>query len=370
MDVSSVDAGLFDCLQINLAVLASHYHGAATPYRLGAELHFNPRSRQNSLPTVEPSLGQQLEAADERLGLASIQRVDTASAHEALGSDVPVYLITDAAYLPWLPYYRQKHVEHSFLLEPAGDGVWIIDGYRNETIWGPAEPCRFKRDRSAVVDLIRTLPDLSAIWFEPRPLPAPPPLSFEMSRQSLRSYLSTYAEHPDRETALDRFSLEIWLLHRSRRLHTRYRCEFRGDVSPAVRTHLQEWSKMVARVYLAYRRVAQGRPEPPGLFTAVGNLLGEDGSVFVPESPVSDGTDVHAGVRATVATVLGLPEQLVEQGELTNLPAFSSLRMIEIVERLERVFAVEFPPGSLLPEKLVRVDDLCELVRDARRQAV
>jgi hypothetical protein len=37
--------------------------------------------------------------------------------------------------------------------------------------------------------------------------------------------------------------------------------------------------------------------------------------------------------------------------------------MVEIVERLEHEFSVEFAPGDLVPERLHRIDDLCGLVQ-------
>ncbi|MGI5200391.1 hypothetical protein ACQEU6_02090 [Spirillospora sp. CA-108201] len=38
------------------------------------------------------------------------------------------------------------------------------------------------------------------------------------------------------------------------------------------------------------------------------------------------------------------------------------MRMLEIVEALERRFGVEFAPTALLPERLHRMNDLCALI--------
>lgn len=53
-DFDSVHTGLLDCVQVNLAVLADHHHGAGTHLRAGAALDFRTWKRPDGLPTVEP----------------------------------------------------------------------------------------------------------------------------------------------------------------------------------------------------------------------------------------------------------------------------------------------------------------------------
>ncbi|MFJ9721559.1 acyl carrier protein [Streptomyces sp. NPDC101209] len=364
-----VRAELLDCLQANLAVLADRHHGRDTHLRLGGTLRFAPAPHgPGGLPTVEPTVEEQLTAATERLGLAV---TDLATGRPAAPSDTsaqPLYVVTDAFHLPWVPYHEHKHVEHSFLLEPDADGVTVTDAYHNDTPWGRARPLRLTYRRHEADALLAALPETTvAVRLSPRtPGPVPAPAHIPADEAVIDAYVRAYADHEDRVLALERFTLETWLLARARKLHAAYVAGLAGGTQDeAVRAHLARWDGVVEHAYLAYRRAARGRAEPAGLFERAGEAIRADAAVFGarPARALED------EVRSVVAQVLHVGEDVLAvgtegfDGDLSRLAEFGSLRMVEIVERLEQRFAVEFAPEDLVPENLHRVDDLCALIR-------
>ncbi|QKG18509.1 acyl carrier protein [Actinomadura verrucosospora] len=71
---------------------------------------------------------------------------------------------------------------------------------------------------------------------------------------------------------------------------------------------------------------------------------------------------VHDEVIDTAAEVLAVDRpSLVAADPLTELPTFSSFRVVDIVERLEERLGVEIDPADLRPENLHHLDALCEL---------
>jgi acyl carrier protein len=312
-------------------------------------------------------LDEQLADAAELLGLAVTDRMRGVSGPELAAADGPVYVIADAFHLPWLPYYGHKHVEHSFVVEPDADGVAVEDAYHNDTQWGRVRPSRRWYSRVELADVMAALPDgAETVRLAPQPLgPAPEPVR-ELDEGLMEDYLRAYAEHGDRSAALERFMLETWLLARSRRLHGAYAAGLTGAgaLPGPVRDQLARWDSVVEHAYLAFRRVARGRAEPPELLARAGEALHADAVAFGegPGETARTGRPVYGVVRSAVGSVLGVAEHLLEESELTEFPEFSSLRMVEIVERLEHEFSVEFAPGDLVPERLHRIDDLCGLV--------
>ncbi|CAL9655955.1 acyl carrier protein [Streptomyces sp. Tu 3180] len=369
-----VRAALLDCLQANLAVLADRHHGPDTHLRLGAVLRFAPAPHgPGGLPTVEPTVEDQLAAAGELLGLAVRARATGRPGTAPDGPAEPSYVVADAFHLPWVPYHGHRHVEHSFLVEPDADGVTVTDAYHNDTTWGPARPLRLSYRREQLDVLLAALPeDTVTVRLSARPPgPAPAPVHAPAGEAAVDAYLRAYADHEDRVLALERFTLETWLLARARHLHAAYAARLAGGAQDeTVRAHLARWDGVVEHTYLAYRRAVRGRAEPAGLFERVGEALRADAAVFGGRRPRTP-EDLEDEVRAVVAEVLHVPaDSLVVgaggfDGNLSRLAEFGSMRMVEVVERLEQRFAVEFAPEDLVPENLHRVDDLCALIRRA-----
>ncbi|MGX1885240.1 acyl carrier protein [Streptomyces sp. NPDC055287] len=357
-----VHADRLDCLQANLGLLADRHHGAATHLRLGAVLRFAPRPAPDGpltgLLTVEPALDQHVADAAHLLGLAVTDRRRHAPGSGPVAVDAPVYVIADAYGLPWVPYHGTKHVEHSFLAEPDDDGgITVSDAYHNDTQWGRARPLRRTYSRDGFAALIDALPEgAETVRFAPQPLGPPPEPVYAPGPVTSADYLRGYAEHPDRRAALEAFTLETWLLARSRRLHAQYAAEVCGaPPGETLRLHLGRWDSLVEHAYLTFRRVDRGRAEPSGLLERAAEALRGDAAAF----------GVRGAVRETVASVLGIPETALAASELTAHPEFNSLRMVEIVELLEDRFAVEFEAAELVPENLQRIDDLSALVKRA-----
>ncbi|WP_424186723.1 acyl carrier protein [Actinokineospora sp. G85] len=344
-----------DCVQANLAVLADHHHGRDTHLNLGAALRLRWRVGADGLPTVEPTLDDQLADARELLGLAV--REDTtltgAELAAAAESGSPVYAVADAFELPWVPYCGHKHMEHSFLLVSGGT---VVDAYANKTQWGPAIPGTWDFPHGALAGTTTR-----ALRFDPVPLTAPTAL---VEIADADGYLAGYAAHEDRVAAFERLTLETWLLARSRALHAAFRARQDTEPRPEQAAHLDGWAALVEQTYLAYRRVARGRAEPPGVLSRLGDLLAADQAVFGAAPGAGRDERLRRSVAGLVASVLRVPAaRLLDGAEFTTLPRFSSFRLVEIVERLESELGAEIDPVDLVPENLHRVDDLCQIIR-------
>ncbi len=127
---------LFDCLQANIAVLADRWHGTGTHLRLGSTLRFRPVTGADGLPSVERTAEECL--ADSRRGLGiAVRALHRTPAADRLCPAEGCYVVSDAYHLPWVPYFEQRHMDHSFLAEASDvDGVQVVDGYHNETPMG------------------------------------------------------------------------------------------------------------------------------------------------------------------------------------------------------------------------------------------
>ncbi|GAA3486960.1 acyl carrier protein [Streptomyces cremeus] len=381
-----MDAELFDCLQVNLAAHADRLHGAGTHLLLGAGLRFRPAPGPLGLPTVERGVRAQLTEATRRLGLVAGEPHTAASAADLTPAD-GCYVVADAFHLPWVPYYRQRHMEHSFLLENDGtDGVLIRDSYHNETPWGIAKPGRWtltRQEFAAAVPgpalAVRLGAAQPGAGHGGSPAAAEPETDFA-DPSAVDAYADAYRRHPDRVAALTRLTLETWLLARARALHAAYLCHTgRLPDGDAPRAHLTAWKKLTEQVYLAHRRVERGRPEPQGLTDRLAALLHADPRVFGHGAePVSAASavrtaeprtpDVPEGLRsavaATAARVLGTDEATLLAGAaFDSVPSFSSFRVVEIVERLESELGIEFAADDLVPENLHHVDAVCRVVQ-------
>ncbi|MER6528194.1 acyl carrier protein [Streptomyces sp. NPDC001508] len=363
-------AGLLDCFQANLGVLADRLHGDGAHLRLGAVLRLRPRPGPDGLPTVEQSIDEVLADAADLLGLTVAAKWPGTGGAFVRSLRDCAWVIADAYHLPWVPYHRHRHVAHSFLVEPAADGIVVTDAYDNDTPWGAARPqqCRLRRDELAAV--LDADPDAThAFRFSSVDLVPVAEETAAIPGTLIDGYLRAFAEHPDRALALDRFTMETWLLARSRRLRAAYLGDRAGGIPQQVREHLARWDGLAEQAYLASRRVARGRPEPPGLLLRATETLRGDALLLSAENwefgkrPLVAAEETTISVERTVREVLGVHGPLDADADLRTMPEFNSLRMLEIVDRLEENFAIEFGAGELVPEKLRRVRDLAVLVR-------
>lgn len=377
---------LFDCLQVNLAVLADEWHGTGTHLRLGATLRFAPEAGDDGLPTVARTVEQHLADARSALGI-TVRALHRAPATPAIPLAGGCYVVSDAYHLPWVPYFRQRHMAHSFLAEAEADGgadggggggVRVVDGYHNETRWGSARPGLWTLPAEEFGAAVSG-PDLVA-ELAPAPLGAATAAVSLVGPEAVDAYVDAYAQHPDRSAALDRLTLETWFLARSRKLHAAFRAEFGPPPDSSVDAHLRAWDSLTEQTYLAARRVERGRAEPPAPLLRLREQLHADSVVFGDLPAAADGAGPAAGpdagpdtgpdaeLRGTVAgvaaAVLGTGvEPLLAGRLLSEVPRFSSFRIVEIVERLEEELHFEFDAEDLVPENLHDIDAICAIVR-------
>jgi acyl carrier protein len=387
----TADCPLFDCLQVNLAVLADRWHGPGTHLDLGAVLHFDPVPGPGGLPTVQRPTPRHLADTARALHLSVTEQHTTAGRppEPAPGR----YVVADAHHLPWVPYFRRRHMDHSFLLEPGdGDTAVVTDGYHNDTPWGAARPTSLPLSRTEVAAALPQ-PALVLTLAPAGPPRTPPAPRLDLATpQRNQQYARAYAEHPDRLTALDQLTLETWLLARSRRLHARFLAS-RGLLtdSQAVTAHLTAWQSLAESAYVAHRRVQRGHPEPHELYERLARQLHHDHDIFTPTAthtparlsggppgapdapacsataPTPLPTPPSAALRTHIAATAGAvlrtdPAPLLDGLPLADIPGFTSLRMVEIVERLERELSVEFTADDLVPENLHHLDGICRIV--------
>ncbi|SEC38363.1 hypothetical protein SAMN05216489_00593 [Streptomyces sp. 3213] len=363
---------LFDCLQVNLAVLADRWHGAGTHLRLGATLHFGPETGVNGLPTVARTVEQHLADAQSNLGIA-VRALHRTPATTGLPLADGCYVVSDAYHLPWVPYFQQRHMEHSFLAEAGGtDDVNVVDAYHNETPWGNARPGVWTLPAQDFIAAVPS-PVLVAELAPAAERPGAAAATLDLAGpEAVDAYVDAYAQYPDRNTALSQLTLETWFLARSRKLHAAFRAQFGPSPDSAVDAHLRAWGTLTEQTYLAARRVERGRTEPPALLPRLREQLHADSVVFgldpiagdVAESPSAAGTELRGTVAAVAAAVLGTEVERLLKGQLlSDVPRFSSFRIVEIVERLEEELRFEFAADDLVPENLHDIDALCAIVR-------
>ncbi|WP_353940565.1 acyl carrier protein [Streptomyces sp. HUAS MG91] len=376
----TTDCRLFDCVQVNLAILADRWHGAHTHLGLGAELRFRPAPGAAGLPTVERTVEEQLTSAAPLLGLDIVARERTGPGR----TPVPApgrYVVADAFHLPWVPYAGHRHMEHSFLLETDDNGgAVVVDGYHNETPWGSARPLT---RHLTPAELAAAVPEAATtVTFAPAARrTAPPAAVIDLADDdTVDAYAAAYAEHPDRAAAFDRLTLETWLLARSRRLHARFLDGPSGPADPVREAHVAAWDALAESVYVGHRRVARGRPEPTGVFDRLRTQLRRDREVFAattataPAQRDSGPAEVPGPlldrVADTVAAVLGVDVATVRGAQsLADLAGFTSFRVVEIVERLEQDLSVECAADDLVPENLHHLDGVGRIVLSALHAA-
>jgi acyl carrier protein len=350
-----VRAELLDCLQATLALLADRHHGPGRHLALGAELRFAPESGAGGLPTVEPRLEDHLIAAQRWLGLRVTARWRVPGVPPPatlLAEHDAVYVVADAFHLPWVPYYTRQHMEHSFLVERHDGGVVVHDAYHNDTQWGQARPGTWELSATQLAKVLPNGADVVALAPAPTGDTLPVPRFLAPAAETTATYLHAYRKHPDRAEALERLTLETWLLARSRRLHAALREHVAGRATGDASEHLAQWGLLVEQTYLAHRRVQRGRPEPGGVVDRLAELLAADAVVF-------GEPDLRHRIAAEVADILGVAEaELLAGAAFPSFPTFSSFRLIEIVERMEDRLGVRFDPDELVPENLHHVDDL------------
>lgn len=377
--LETVRAAALDCLDANLALLADHHHGPGTHLVLGASTGWELRKDGDGLPTVETTLDDHLARAQRLLGLTVAGRwdgLDAGTLTELADAVEPLYVVADAYTMPWLPYHGQRHMEHSFLLRPERGRFVVIDAYHNDTPWGPHRPSVWRIPAEVLAEAVAggaTAAEIVA-GEPPRPdraaLRAAQPAAARRSVAQLPAYLDGLRGEPDRLRALERVTLDVWLLTRARLLHAEWLAddpEVPAEVVDGVRAHAKAWQTLASQTYVAQRRVARGSAEPPTVLASLERLLTED--VAVAEAVAGPAAGAAAGapdVRTAVVEALGAAfgvdaEAVGSAGDLRAVPGFSSFALVAAIERAEERLRVELDPDDLTPENLGDLDRLCQI---------
>ncbi|MEU8971070.1 acyl carrier protein [Streptomyces monashensis] len=345
-----------DCLQTGLALLADHHHGPGTHLRLGTRPGFAPRPT-GTLPTVEASVTDRLADARRHLGLRVRDRHAVRTGAPLPPGPGPYYAVADAYHLPWVPYHRQRHMEHSFLVEYGAGPATVLDAYHNDTPWGGARPGSWTVSPAYLADL---LVEAGAELFALDPAPLDPAASSPDGTADARPdpvavqhYTGAYRDHPDRPAAYERLNLEVWLQVRAWRLHALH------TGGPAAGEHAERWQRLSERVYLASRRVTHGKGEPQGLFQEFAALLlsappGAAGSAQAAGEVSGEQAErADRAVREALAAVLRLPPgDLADGRPLSSVATFNSFRMVDILEHIENALDIEVPADELTADSL------------------
>ncbi|HEX8306485.1 MAG TPA: acyl carrier protein [Jatrophihabitans sp.] len=376
-------ADSLDCMQANLAVLADVAHGSATELRLGRRLHLRHRRGAGGLNTVEPTLAEQLADARDHLGLQVAHAQAGLTAGELLGDladGQPRFVVADAFDLAWTPYAGQRHMSHSFLVRRHPDGVELADAYVNDTPWGQARPARWVVAAEQFAELPARLEHalvLVAVPLEPEVD------QVELTEQAIEDYLTGLEAAAGTPAGLDALVLEAWLLSRARRLRAHWLAGRPGHDPAAIERHLQSWKLVCERIYLAQRRAERGSTVPAGVFGMFASQVRADLAVLATTPPgAADARQAvdpaaantlpaldadHQALLDVIATVLKIPAgDCAAASSLTELPGYSSLRLVQLVEALESSFGIEFAAEDLDP---VQLHDIGFLRRLLARQA-
>lgn len=313
-----VDSALLDCVSDDLALLLAQAGVADVRAPFAADWDFCTVAEVDGLPRLRLPPDDQAERLGHRTGLTPVwhdisgdvsgDHADPADVtgtvgrwQRALAGGRAVAVVGDAYHLGWLPYHRNEHMSHGFVVEgldnlgTTGETVvHVVDPYDNVTTYGRATPVTTK---VPLGDLAAALPGGSwAVLAETgQPHPVDPVCQVAANARQIVSahrdgaFAALVSAHADLgPAAVENLCLQSWLLARDRALHHRWL----GDVSAELRaaglgklparfgdTVVARWRRATEIAYLALRRVRAGRAAPPSVLGAVEAALAEEAEV-------------------------------------------------------------------------------------------
>jgi hypothetical protein len=356
-------ADALDCLQTTFALVADHAHGPGSHLALGTRLGF---------ARTEPSLDDRLAEARALLGLRVVTREADLRGPElrrlAAGLG-PLYVVADAYDLWWVPYAGHSHMAHSFLLTETADGWAVVDAYRNDTEWGEARPGVWEVSPEQLDAAARHGAVAVAVSAGGRPrLDVAAALAanvarLEVAAPDIERRVAEMQEGIGDAAALERLVLEVWLLGRERALHAAW-LESLAPPPVAARAaaeHVEAWQQLAAQAYVALHRARRGRPASLALAEELRRLLAADLALARRLAGDRD-TSVRAAVLGAIRNTLDVDDLAIEVAPtLRDLPGFSSLRLVEVIERVERRLGVDPLADGITAGDLRDVDALCRL---------
>jgi acyl carrier protein len=378
--LAGLHADALDCLQTTVALVADRAHGRGTHLALGSRWRFPVRSAAGGF-AVQVPLQDRLAEASRLLGMCvGTPRgpLDGAAVRAHVAEAGAAYVVADAYALPWLPYAGHQHMPHSFLLERAHDGHAVVDGYRNDTEWGPARPGVWQLS-AAEVDQALTMGALVvdvASGASPPRLDATAVLADNAARArdaepDIAGYTATALARLDQPNGIDGLVLDIWLLARERLLHAAWLARIDRAAAAEVFARVEEWQRLAAQSYVTMRRTRRGGPPNTALVDDVGRSLRADAALAVQLAPrpAACGVDlVETTVTDVLRETLDLDVGTIRRAEtLRDLPGFNSFRLVDVIERVERRLDVRLP-GDFAAGDLRDVPGLCRMFTAALRE--
>lgn len=287
-----VASAYLDCVAVNLAALLQYYavEDLRSPFACQWYFQFH---EDNALPEVlhTPLAEVILRSTGYAVHTYGPQQTSLVQVClDFLSRQKPVLVFGDAYSMPWLPYYQQEHMEHSFIVNGVNQEqnmFHIVDAYSNQTEWGKALPCTAhlrvetfthivealeteRRGTVAVLERVQAAAPLDTALF--LRLNAERML-FQLSHEdALRRFSRFYAQHAENVAMLRQFVLGCWLLTRARSLHAVWLADLAGfSLSSVVNSSLAQrfqeevvapWQQVSDFAYLTLRRVMRGRRAP------------------------------------------------------------------------------------------------------------
>jgi hypothetical protein len=300
----SVDSAYLDCLNDNLAVLL-RYLGVAdvrTPFACQWHFEVDPARPLDSLSLertpITTVIRAQTGCAIERVRFEAGDLL--AQCAPFIARDEPALVFGDAYAMPWLPYFERAHMEHSFIVDSiAADrqSLHLVDAYENRTEWGAATPTETTIARDVFERAVRELDALNAGYFwivrrvdQPDALDLPALLRDNAEqigiqlgeRQRLAQFCAWYAERITDLEAMKQFTLDCWLIARTRAYHQLWLADLE-------RTHPKilppdfaalfgqdvaaPWQRVSEFAYILSRRLSQGRRPPDTCFQMIRDVV-------------------------------------------------------------------------------------------------
>lgn len=297
------NAELLTCAAANVEAVLRYYRAPEVLTALGSQFFFStePSGRYASFEhTAEESavarwtgielIEDRAEGFDRAMGKLT----------ELLFDGRPVLVFVDAFGVPWNPYSGHEHHEHAFVIDgfdSEANELHVVDAYVNATPYGPASPFSSWIPVSRLRGQLRPAGDAyrmmrfdgggSAEKLEPESV-------MEILNENVAAHrsaaergeslarLARWAETEKLdEGAVQWLSLVSWLGTRARSLHLSWLREVDrrfpklGLAFPLVQGFeglVGNWQKTQGTAYMAFRRLAAGRPCPPTLHEALADL--------------------------------------------------------------------------------------------------
>lgn len=201
-------------------------------------------------------------------------------------------VVSDAFWMPWVPYFGRIHLEHSFVVTEAStepDRLAFVDAYENSTEWGDARPQTGVADEE-VVHRLDTTEARTTVFVLQAAGPAPAIDRAQLLKanvvampqwigdDAIERYVSHYGSAAGDLDQFSAFCLGCWEVARKRRVYHRWL----GDVDdrdgsllpPGFREVFEAdvitpWAEINRFAYVNLRRLRAGRQPSSQVFDLV-----------------------------------------------------------------------------------------------------